>query len=159
MNTIRRYIPITLVMTLLATLLAGCHGSDDDDLAAAAETLERALAPREVRLITAEVREERPSVQLVGEIRAFDTVTLSSEVAGKVDRVLAEVGDRVAAGTPLVWVDREGQTEPLGLPPGIHGSFELSPDGRRLALPITEGPDGERASERSDDCTPHCEGK
>ena len=107
MNTIRRYIPITLVMTLLVTLLAGCHGSGDDDLAAAAETLERALAPREVRLITPKVREERPSVQLVGEVRAFDTVIVSSEVTGKVDRVLAEVGDRVATGTPLVEVDRD----------------------------------------------------
>jgi len=107
MNTNRRHIPITLVMALLVTLLAGCHGSGDDDLAAAAETLERALAPREVRLITPKVREERPSVQLVGEVRAFDTVIMSSEVAGRVDRVHAEVGDRVAAGTPLAEVDRE----------------------------------------------------
>jgi RND family efflux transporter MFP subunit len=107
MNTIRRYIPTTLVMTLLVTLLAGCHGANDDDPAAAAEILERALAPREVRLVSPEVREERPSVQLVGEVRAFDTVAISSEVAGKVDRVLAEVGDRVAAGTPLAEVDRE----------------------------------------------------
>ena len=107
MKTTRRQIPIILSVILLVTLLTGCHGSDDDDPAAAAETLERALAPREVQLVIAEVREERPSVQLVGEIRAFDTVTVSSEVAGKVDRVLAEVGDRVAAGTPLVDVDRE----------------------------------------------------
>ena len=107
MKTIRRRFPILLSVTILATVLAGCHGSGDDDLAAAAETLERALAPREVRLITPEVREERPSVQLVGEIRAFDTVAISSEVAGKVDRVLAEVGDRVDRGTPLAWVDRD----------------------------------------------------
>jgi len=107
MKTIRRHTPIVLSITLLVTLLAGCHGSDDDDPAAAAKTLERALAPREVQLVTAEEREERPTVQLVGEVRAFDTVEVSSEVAGKVDRVLAEVGDRVAAGTPLVDVDRE----------------------------------------------------
>ncbi len=107
MNTIRRHTPIILSVTLLVTLFTGCHGSDDDDPAAAAETLERALAPREVQLVTGEVREERPSVQLVGEVRAFDTVTISSEVAGKVDRVLVEVGDRVTAGTPLVDVDRE----------------------------------------------------
>jgi len=107
MKTIRRHTPIILSITLLVTLLAGCHGSDDDDPAAAAKTLERALAPREVQLVTAEEREERPSVQLVGEIRAFDTVEVSSEVAGKVDRVLVEVGDRVATGTPLVDVDRE----------------------------------------------------
>jgi len=99
--------PITLLVTALVALLAGCHGSDGDDPAAAAEVLEQALAPREVQLVTPEVREERPSVQLVGEIRAFDTVILSSEVAGRVDRVLAEVGDRVSAGTPLVDVDRE----------------------------------------------------
>jgi membrane fusion protein (multidrug efflux system) len=107
MKTIRRHTPIILSVILLVTLLAGCHGSDDDDPAAAAETLERALAPREVQLVTAEEREERPTVHLVGEIRAFDTVEVSSEVAGKVDRVLAEVGDRVATGTPLVDVDRE----------------------------------------------------
>jgi membrane fusion protein (multidrug efflux system) len=107
MNTIRRPIPIALVATTLIAVLAGCNGSDDDDPAAAAETLERALAPREVRLVSPEVREERPSVQLVGEIRAFDTVTMSSEVGGKVDRVLVEVGDRVAAGTPLIEVDRK----------------------------------------------------
>ena len=107
MKTTRRHTAIILSVTFFVTLLAGCHGSGDDDLTAAAETLERALAPREVRLITPEVREERPSVQLVGEVRAFDTVIVSSEVAGKVDRVLAEVGDRVAAGTPLAEVDRE----------------------------------------------------
>lgn len=107
MKTIRRRLPTVIAATLLVTVLAGCHGTDDDDPAAAAEILERALAPREVRLVSPEVREERPSVQLVGEVRAFDTVDISSEVAGKVDRVLAEVGDRVAAGTPLVEVDRD----------------------------------------------------
>ena len=88
-------------------MLVGCHGSDDDDLDAVAESLEQALAPREVRLVVAEIRDERSSVQLVGEVRAFDTVTMSSEVGGKVDRVLVEVGDRVASGAPLVEVDRE----------------------------------------------------
>ena len=107
MKTTRRHTPIILFVALLAPLFIGCHGSDDDDPAAAAEILERALAPREVQLVTAEVREERPSVQLVGEVRAFDTVTISSEVGGKVDRVHVEVGDRVSAGTPLVDVDRE----------------------------------------------------
>lgn len=101
----RRRIHIILALPL-AAFLAGCHGAGSDDAAAAAEVLEQALAPREVRLITPEVREEHPAVELVGEIRAFDTVTVSSEVAGKVDRVLVEVGDRVAAGAPLAEVDR-----------------------------------------------------
>jgi membrane fusion protein (multidrug efflux system) len=106
MKAIQSRTPIILTAVLWAPFFIGCHGSDNDDPAAAAETLERALAPREVKLVSPEVREERPSVQLVGEIRAFDTVTISSEVGGKVDRVLVEVGDRVAGGTPLVEVDR-----------------------------------------------------
>jgi RND family efflux transporter MFP subunit len=89
--------------------LAACHQSEGDTegIENAAEAIERALAPREVSLVEPEVRDERPSVQLVGEIRAFDTVTISSEVGGRVDRVLVEVGDRVAKGEPLIWVDRE----------------------------------------------------
>ena len=106
MKTSRRHTPIILFVALVVPLFIGCQGSGDTD-PAAAETLERALAPREVRLVSPEVREERPSVQLVGEIRAFDTVTVSSEVGGRVDRVLVEVGDRVAAGAPLVEVDRK----------------------------------------------------
>jgi membrane fusion protein (multidrug efflux system) len=91
---------------LLAVSLAGCHGGDEDDPQAAAQVLERALAPREIRLVSPQAREEHPSIELVGEIRAFDSVTVSSEVAGKVDRVYVEVGDRVAAGAPLAEVDR-----------------------------------------------------
>ena len=106
MSILQRRFPIGVLLVLLAAALAGCHGGDGDDTAASAEVLEQALAPREVKLITPETREEKPSVELVGEIRAFDTVTVSSEVAGKVDRVLVEVGDHVDAGTPLAEVDR-----------------------------------------------------
>lgn len=105
MTSPSRRIHIILALPL-AACLAGCHGGAADDPQAAAQALEQALAPREVRLIAPELREERPTVELVGEIRAFDTVTVSSEVAGKVDRVLVEVGDRVAAGAPLAEVDR-----------------------------------------------------
>jgi len=101
----------TLSIIVLALTLGACHGSDDDGagegIENAAEAIERALAPREVSLVQPEIRIENPSVQLVGEIRAFDTVVISSEVGGRVDRVLVEVGDEVSKGTPLVWVDRE----------------------------------------------------
>jgi membrane fusion protein (multidrug efflux system) len=106
MNTVRHHIHIATTLTLLSAIVVGCHGSDGEDTAATGVSLERALAPREVRLVTPEVREEHPSVELVGEVRPFDTVTVSSEVAGKVDRVLVEVGDRVAPGAALVEVDR-----------------------------------------------------
>ena len=107
MTMLQRRFPICLFLCVLAAGLAGCHGAETDDRAEAEKIVEQALAPREVRLVLPEVRSEKPSVQLVGEIRAFDTVTISSEVAGKVDKVFVEVGDRVAAGAPLAEVDRE----------------------------------------------------
>jgi RND family efflux transporter MFP subunit len=88
-------------------LTAACHpGGEGVDPEVAAETKAHALGVRDVRLVTPEVREEHPTLQLVGEVRAFDIVSVSSEVAGKVDRVLVEVGDRVGRGDPLVEVDR-----------------------------------------------------
>jgi RND family efflux transporter MFP subunit len=96
----------TIAAGLLASILAACHPGGGDTPEAAAAARAAALAPREVRLITPEVREERPSIQLVGEVRAFDSVAVSPEVAGKVDAVRVEVGDLVRSGQPLAEIDR-----------------------------------------------------
>jgi serine/threonine-protein kinase len=37
----------------------------------------------------------------------------------------------------LVWVDRQGTRKPLDAPSGLYGAFQLSPDGRRLAITVT----------------------
>lgn len=95
-----------LALTFVPLALVGCHGGDQEDPAAAAKILEQALAPQEVQLVSPESRQEQPTLKLVGEIRAFETVSISSEVVGNIDRVLVEVGDRVDKGTPLVEVDR-----------------------------------------------------
>ena len=99
----------TLSIVALALAVGACHQPEEntDGIKNAAEALEKALAPREVELVTPEIRNEQPSVQLVGEIRASDIVLISAEIGGKVDRVLVEVGDRVAKGAPLIEVDRE----------------------------------------------------
>jgi RND family efflux transporter MFP subunit len=57
------------------------------------------------------VKEEsvKRSVELVGTLAAVDQVTISSEADGKVSRILADLGDRVKAGQPLIQVDREKQ--------------------------------------------------
>jgi RND family efflux transporter MFP subunit len=102
MTTTRHRVAIFCLLPF-AALLSGC---DDGGSGVLATTTDEALAPREVRLIGPEARDEQPSIELVGEIRAFDSVTVSSEVAGIVDRVLVEVGDRVAAGQALAEVDR-----------------------------------------------------
>jgi len=106
----RPSIRLLLLILIPLTFVSGaCHQADDaaEGIDNAAEAIDRALAPREVRLVRPEVRQENPSVQLVGEIRAFDIVLVSSEVGGRVDRVLVEVGDRVARNAPLIEVDRE----------------------------------------------------
>jgi multidrug efflux pump subunit AcrA (membrane-fusion protein) len=57
------------------------------------------------------VKQERVAraVDLVGTLAAVDQVTISSEADGKVSRILADLGDRVRAGQPLIQVDREKQ--------------------------------------------------
>ncbi len=98
---------LSLLVVAATVLLAACHPSaSGEDPASVAVAREAALAPRDVRLITPAVREERPTLELVGEVRPFDSVAVSSEVAGRVDRVLVEVGDRVREGQPLAEIDR-----------------------------------------------------
>jgi serine/threonine-protein kinase len=46
-------------------------------------------------------------------------------------------GGHTNAGN-FVWLDRRGKREPLGLPPGIFGGFALSPDGKKVAIPIID---------------------
>jgi serine/threonine-protein kinase len=38
-----------------------------------------------------------------------------------------------------VWIDRMGQTEPLGLPAAVYGMFRLSPDGQQLCIQRKDG--------------------
>jgi len=57
------------------------------------------------------VKKERitRTVELVGTLAAVDQVTISSETDGVVSRILADLGDRVRAGQPLIQVDHEKQ--------------------------------------------------
>lgn len=48
-------------------------------------------------------------IELVGTLAAVDQVVISSEADGKVSRILADLGDPVKAGQPLIQVDREKQ--------------------------------------------------
>jgi multidrug efflux pump subunit AcrA (membrane-fusion protein) len=65
---------------------------------------ERGPKPVKAKVFTVEHRELRRDVELVGSLFAYDEVTVSSEVEGKVERVLSDIGDRVAKGQPLVQV-------------------------------------------------------
>jgi membrane fusion protein (multidrug efflux system) len=96
-----------LTICLPALLTVACHpGGRGTNLEEVEATRQAALEPRQVRLVLPEVREEQPSIELVGEIRAFDIVSVSPEVAGKLEQVHVEVGDRVRSGQPLAEIDR-----------------------------------------------------
>src|SRR5438309_8121999 len=56
----------------------------------------------QVHPISVKLKELRRDVESVGSLFALEEVTVSSEVEGKVDEVLADVGDRVERGQPLV---------------------------------------------------------
>jgi membrane fusion protein, multidrug efflux system len=57
-----------------------------------------------VNLVTVDHREQRRTVEAVGSLFALDEVTVSSEVEGRVEQVLVDVGDRVSKGQVLARV-------------------------------------------------------
>jgi multidrug efflux pump subunit AcrA (membrane-fusion protein) len=105
----------------------------------------------------------RRTLDVVGTLAAEDQVTLSSEVDGVVRRVLADLGDRVAAGQSLVELDREKLQYSLdqqraaharsltkfgGVDPDKLPRVEDTPDVRRAAAELAQAEQGfERAAE------------
>src|SRR5215510_3447492 len=57
-----------------------------------------------VRVVPVEQRQIRRNVESVGSLFPFEEVTVSSEVEGRVEQVLADVGDHVSAGQTIVKV-------------------------------------------------------
>lgn len=47
---------------------------------------------------------------------------------------------RVSHETEVVWIDRQGQVEPAGLPRRDYRNPRLSPDGRKIAVTVRDGP-------------------
>ena len=56
----------------------------------------------QVHAIPVKLQQLRRNVESVGSLFALEEVTVSSEVDGKVDEVLVDVGDRVERAQPLV---------------------------------------------------------
>jgi len=57
-----------------------------------------------VRVLPVEKKQVRRNVESVGSLFPLDEVTVSSEVEGRVDQVLVDVGDHVSAGQTIVKV-------------------------------------------------------
>lgn len=95
--------PAVTAVIVIGLAAAGCSKTDN----AQARGRDTSAKPVEVDV----VREEtvKRAVELVGTLAAVDQVTISSEADGKVSRILADLGDPVKAGQPLIQVDREKQ--------------------------------------------------
>src|SRR5436309_1555490 len=95
--SVRQKLFAGLVLSALLTLPA-CSNSVADKRAGAAAVENRL----QVRAVPVKVDELRRNVESIGSLFALEEVTVSSEVEGKVDEVLVDVGDHVERGQPLV---------------------------------------------------------
>jgi multidrug efflux pump subunit AcrA (membrane-fusion protein) len=88
---------------LSLTVLLSAAGCARDRGVAAAENQK----PRAVAVEAAQIRDVRRQVDVVGTLAAREEAVISAEVAGRVSRLVHDLGDRVSAGTPLLELDPE----------------------------------------------------
>ena len=152
-----KFVFILIVLGTLPWVVSGCSDSSAEQAGNAEQ------AGKSVK--TEAVRQEsvRRSLEVVGTLAAEDQVTVSSEVDGVVRRIRADLGDRVAAGQPLVELDREKLQYNLDQQRAAHArsltkygaadeanlpQIEGTPDVRRAAAELAQAKQAfERASE------------
>lgn len=88
---------------LFLALVVGLAGCSRDRGVQAAE----GQKARSVKTEQAQVRDVRRQVDVVGTLAAREEVVVSAEVDGRVARLVHDLGDRVAAGAPLIELDPE----------------------------------------------------
>src|SRR5262249_47571839 len=140
--TVLRQMSRWTALALVSVVAAACSKSETAqargrDASAKAVTVEIVKKERTVR-----------AVDLVGTLAAVDQVTISSETEGKVSRILADLGDRVQAGKPLILGDRgkeeyKFEQQKTALPPAL--AQYGAPDPQHLP-DIEKTPDVQKAS-------------
>jgi RND family efflux transporter MFP subunit len=93
---------LQLIAGVVAVIgISGCSGGKVSAKAEGGSSREKAVS---VLSFTAGSRQVRRTVEAVGSLFAYDEVVVSSEVDGRADQVLADVGDHVTKGQTLVEV-------------------------------------------------------
>ena len=92
---------VLIVPSILLVLLAGCGKQKQDPSKLAKKTPD----PIAVRVSTSEARTVERSVMATGSLLADETVTVSSEVSGRVSRVLVDFGQSVKQGAVIAQLD------------------------------------------------------
>ena len=77
-------------------------------------------------------------VPVVDTVNMKGTGAANFGVAKNHSLVYVRGGGRSATGLSLVWVDREGNEEPLAAPPDNYSSLRISPDGSRVAMRVVD---------------------
>jgi len=97
---LRRCSIATGVLIAVSMSLVGCFSSNADPSAAVPKTVT-------AHIYTVSEETTRRTVQAVGSLFPLEESTLSSEVEARVAEVLADVGDAVHAGQPLILLDKQ----------------------------------------------------
>jgi RND family efflux transporter MFP subunit len=154
-----RYLCKTSALPALVSVAIAASGCSKSETAQARG---RDTTAKAVKVETVKEETIKRNVELVGTLAAVDQVTISSEAEGKVSRLLADLGDRVKAGQPLILVDREKQEynldqqraslekslAQLGAPDAQHlPEAEKTPDVQKAAADLAQAKQAhERAS-------------
>jgi multidrug efflux pump subunit AcrA (membrane-fusion protein) len=101
MNVIRAGFAFA-ILHVFAAALAGCGGGAPSPRAAEASRTQEPIAVSAIRTRTEAVVRR---VELVGTLEGNQEVLLSSEVAGRVSAIRADLGDRVEKGQVLIEID------------------------------------------------------
>ena len=80
--------------------LAGCSGSSS------AKNAKGDTGPVAVKTFTVQEETVKRRVQATGSLFALEESTISSEVEGRIEKVLADIGDMVKAGQELVLISK-----------------------------------------------------
>lgn len=96
-SVLRRSLSVTLLF-LLVLGFASCSKTSGKAVDNASPR------PVSVRVLPVEQKQVRRNIESVGSLFPFDEVTVSSEVEGRVEQVLVDVGDHVSAGQTIVKV-------------------------------------------------------
>jgi RND family efflux transporter MFP subunit len=99
---LRKIQSLLLLTLVLPALLAGCGGDKPADAADRGREQGSQEEPaREVRLARAEEGRLARSVAVSGTLAADEQAELGIKVAGRIDRIFIEIGDRVRRGQPI----------------------------------------------------------
>jgi len=132
---------VAAAISVLAAV-AACSKSST----AQARAADGAPTPVQVQAVREDV--VRRNVDIVGTLAAADEVVVSAETDGTVSHILADLGDRVQAGQPLVELDREKRQYSLDQQKATHAralaNYGAGESGQ--LPPIEQTPDVQKAA-------------